>query len=224
MELVRWKEAVNEFLAPCCYKFAREIRICVKAVDAELKPSYMFDLAFLPCQRIIAWLKRLHDVQLVQCRLSVVTVEEQIFIVKRSVIKHRMSEISRGNERVIIVDVSRDLQQPQSTSTTLYQTIVQYSAQVGETTAIAELLYILLIFKNIYFISHTRLFILWTKAADTQPTNQHFVGQQYGGLSRWRHCSTEGCHETPHRPHRLRTGPRNGYILSTETRLFSSHF
>jgi len=30
-----------------------------------------------------------------------------------------------------------------------------------------------------------------------------------------------GCHETPHRLH---TGPRNGYILSTETRLFSSHF
>jgi len=134
MDLVRWKDEIKEFFDPCCYKFATDIRICVKAVDAELKPSYMFDLAFVPCQRIIAWLKRLYDVRLVQCQLSVLAVEEQIFIVKRSAIKYRVSEIACGNERVVMVDVSSDLQQPQSTSTALCQKI----AQVVETNAIVR--------------------------------------------------------------------------------------
>jgi len=140
-EFIRWKDLIKEFLDPCCYKFARDICICVKAVDAELKPSYMFDLAFLSPQRIIPWLKQLHDVHLVQCRLSVISIEEQIFIVKRSAIKHRMNEIARGNEQVIIADVSSDLQQPQSASTTLCQMIIQHCAQVVETTAVAELSY-----------------------------------------------------------------------------------
>jgi len=127
MELVRWKDAIKEFLVPCCYRFASDICTCVKAVDADLKPSYMFDLAFLPPERIIAWLQRLHDVHLVQSRLSVIVIEQQIFIVKRSSIKHRMNEIKLGNERVIIIDVSSDLQQPQSPLTTV---ILQYTAQV----------------------------------------------------------------------------------------------
>jgi len=72
-------------------------------------------------------LQRLHDVHLVQSRLSVIVIEQQIFIVKRSSIKHRMNEIKLGNERVIIIDVSSDLQQPQSPLTTV---ILQYTAQV----------------------------------------------------------------------------------------------
>jgi len=141
MDLVRWKDAIKEFLAPSCYRFAADIRVCVKAVDTELKPSYMFDLAFVPCQRVIDWLKRLYDVRLVQCQLSVLAVEEQIFIVKRSAVKHRMSEIACGNERVIMVDVSANLQQPQSTSTELHQRI----AQVEETDVITGLLYLVVI-------------------------------------------------------------------------------
>jgi len=35
---------------------------------------------------------------------------------------------------------------------------------------------------------------------------------------------TARCHKTLHRPHQLRTGLQNRYILSNETRLFSSHF
>jgi len=129
-ELIRWKDTIKEFLDPCCYKFATDICICVKAVDAELKPSYMFDFAFVSPQRIIPWLNQLHDVHLIHCRLSVISIEEQIFIVKRSAIKRRMSEIGRGNEQIIVADVSSDLQQPQSTSTTLCQTIVQHYAKV----------------------------------------------------------------------------------------------
>ena len=138
MELMRWRSVIKEFLPPCCYKFAADICTCVKAVDAELKPSYMFDVAFVPSHRIIAWLKRLHDVHLVHCRLSVIAIEQQIFIVNRSAIKHRMDKITCGNERVMMVDVSSDLQQPQSTPTVLYQTIVQYTAQVVETAAADE--------------------------------------------------------------------------------------
>ena len=138
MELMRWRSVIKEFLPPCCYKFAADICTCVKAVDAELKPSYMFDVAFVPSHRIIAWLKRLHDVQLVRCRLSVIAIEQQIFIVNRSAIKHRMDKITCGNERVMMVDVSSDLQQPQSTPNVLYQTIVQYTAQVVETAAADE--------------------------------------------------------------------------------------
>jgi len=134
MEL--WKDAIKEFLPPCCYKFATDIRTCVNAVAAELKPSYMFDLAFVSSQQITAWLKRLHDVHLVKCRLTVIAVEQQIFIVNRRVIKYRMDDITRGNERIMIVDVSPDLQQPQSTSTALHETIVQYTAQVVETLSL----------------------------------------------------------------------------------------
>jgi len=134
MELVRWRNSIKEFLPRCCHKFAKDIRTCVKAVDAKLKPSYMFDLAFVPSQRITAWLKRLHDVHLVHCRLSVIDIEQQIFIVNRSTIKHRMNEITRGNEPIMIVDISSDLQQPQSISSTLYEMIVQYTVQVVEIT------------------------------------------------------------------------------------------
>jgi len=130
-ESQRWRNIIKEFLPPCCYKFAEDICTCVKAVDAELKPSYMFDVAFVPSDRILAWLKRLRDVHLVQCRLSVIAIEQQIFIVNRRTIKHRMDKITSGDERVLIVDVSSDLQQPQSTSIGLYQTIVQYTAKVN---------------------------------------------------------------------------------------------
>jgi len=125
MDAVRWKNGIKEFLPACCSKFATDIRTCVQAVDARLKPSYMFDVAFVSSQRIIAWLKRLHEVQLVECRLTVIAVEQQIFIVNRSRIKHRMSEIMRGNERVMLVNASCNLQQPQSASTTLVQSIAQ---------------------------------------------------------------------------------------------------
>jgi len=128
MEL--WRKVIKEFLPPCCCRFALDICTCVKAVDAELKPSYMFDVAFVPSHRIVAWLNRLHDARLVQCRLSVIAIEQQIFIVNCSAIKRRMDKITRGYERVMIVDVSSDLQQPQSTPVVLCQTVVQYTAQV----------------------------------------------------------------------------------------------
>jgi len=153
MDLVRWKNGIKEFLPPCCYKFAVEIRTCVKAVAVKLKPSYMFDLAFVPSERITAWLKRLYDVHLVQCQLSVIVIEQQIFIVNRSTIKHRMNEIARGKEEIMIVDVSSDLQQPRSTSsTTLYQIAVQYTAQVVETTAVAYLPYTIVLYHNCTYI------------------------------------------------------------------------
>jgi len=142
MDLVRWKDVIKEFLPPCCYKFVLDIRTCLKAVDVKLKPSYMFDLAFVPSHRIIAWLARLHDVRLVQCQLSVIIIEQQMFIVNRGTIKHRMNEITCGNERVMIVDVSSDLQQPKSTSSMLYQ-IVQYTAQVVDDVSVHCNIYIL---------------------------------------------------------------------------------
>jgi len=133
MELMR--NVTKEFLPPCCYKFAGDICTCVKAVDAELKPSYMFDVAFVPSHRIIAWLKRLHDVHLVQSQLSVIAIEQQIFIVNRSALKRRIDKITCGDERVMVVDVSSDLQQPKPTPTVLYQMIVQFTAKVVEITS-----------------------------------------------------------------------------------------
>lgn len=129
MEFFRWKELIKEILPSHCCKFATDIRSCVKAVDAKVKPSYMFDLAFVPADRIIVWLRRLQDVHLVRCRLSVIAIEQHIFIVNRSTIKCKMNEIACGNEEVMIVDVSSDLKQPQSTSMRLCH-VVQYTAQV----------------------------------------------------------------------------------------------
>ena len=134
MALVRWRDVIKEFLPACCYKFVADIRACVKAVESELKPSYMFDLAFISSERIIAWLKHLNHVHLIQCRLSVIVIEQHIFIVNRSAIKDRMKKIMHGNERVVIVDVSPDLHQPQSALAALYEEIVQYTEQVVETT------------------------------------------------------------------------------------------
>jgi len=130
MELLKWKELIQEFLPSCCYRFVANIRCCVKAVDAELKPSYMFDLAFVPLCKVVAWLKRLHDVGLVHCRLSVIAIEQHLFIVNRSTIKRRLRQSTLGNERVVVVDVSSDLQQPQLTSTEVYQMVIDYSLQV----------------------------------------------------------------------------------------------
>jgi len=142
MEFALWNNLMKEFLPSFCYKFARDIRACIKAVDVKLKPSYLFDLAFISSEIIIAWLKRLHDVHLVQCRLSVIAIDQQMFIVNRDTIKHRMNEITCGNEQVMLVDVSSDLKEPHSTSTTLYQ-IVQYTAKVVQTNAVADLPYII---------------------------------------------------------------------------------
>ena len=127
---MRWRNITKEFLPPCCSKFAADISTCVKAVDAELKPSYMFDVAFVPPHRILAWLKRLYEVHLVQSRLSVICIEQQIFIVNCSALKHRIDNIMCGKERVMIVDVSSELRQPQPTPTVIYRMILQYTTQV----------------------------------------------------------------------------------------------
>ena len=106
----------------------------IAAVEAGLKPSYLFDRAFLPSDSVSAWLIRINDQLRPNCYLSVLDIESQVFVVDVVCLRNYLLDIiseSKIGARVLI-DISCDLQQPRVKRTADSNVIIKQCAEVDD--------------------------------------------------------------------------------------------
>lgn len=115
------------------FTLTSEVLANVSAVDAGLKPSYLFDRAFLSSDAVDKWLSRISDELRPTCSLSVLNVEGQLFVVDVDRIRNRLMDMvsGDGSNKGILVDVSCGLKQPRLWRTADSMLIVKQCAQVN---------------------------------------------------------------------------------------------
>jgi hypothetical protein len=109
-----------------------EVLANVAAVDAGLKPSYLFDRSFLSSDTVDKWLSRISDDLQPACSLSVLNVEGQLFFVDVDRMRNYLTDVvsGAGSSKGILVDVSCGLKQPRLWHSTDSMFVVKQCAQV----------------------------------------------------------------------------------------------
>ena len=85
------------------------------AVDAGIKPSFLFDYAFIAASTIFDWINRLHAEKLTSNLLTVLDIEEHVFICNFNQLQCSLLQAkSADNKHPIVIDISSNLKHPVS--------------------------------------------------------------------------------------------------------------
>ena len=107
-DISSWKSLIVKHLGKACSKSVSSIMLDVLCVDAGIKPSYLFDVACVDARSLHGFVRQLHEGNMIKRQLSVVVVEEDVFVVHPDI----LNIVSQLNTDVTIVNVSDSLSQP----------------------------------------------------------------------------------------------------------------
>lgn len=109
-----WKSAIRRNLPRCCIKNVLSIQANITAVDAGIKPSFLFDFAFVASSDMASFLEQLYKKGLTLCVLDVISVDDHIFVTKvNELISHFQDDCAQFCKRVVLINVSKNLAVPE---------------------------------------------------------------------------------------------------------------
>lgn len=109
-----WKSTIRHHLPRCCMKNVTSIQANITAVDAGIKPSFLFDFAFVASSDMALFLEQLYKKGLTLCVLDVISVDDHIFVTKfDELISRLQDDCAQMCKRVVLIDVSKNLVAPE---------------------------------------------------------------------------------------------------------------
>lgn len=110
----RVKACIRQHLPKCCVKFAGDIAVNVVAVDRGLKPSFLFDYAFVSTNVMANFVENLYQESLILNLLDVVSISDHILVTRFSSLIDHLHDTCEGYERKnVLIDVSKHLKDPE---------------------------------------------------------------------------------------------------------------
>ncbi len=103
----KWKNMIAAHLGKKCARHSLEIACDVLLVDSVLKSSFLFDYACVSAEAMKDFVTALAREELVKTRLTVIKVEDEIFICNIELLKAHVADAD-----FTVVDVSGDLKEP----------------------------------------------------------------------------------------------------------------
>ena len=125
-----WISVTRRCLPKSCHRHLLQLVCNVYSVSVALKPSYLIDCTVLPVSAIDNWLSQLFKKCLACRRLSVLHIEQEVFVVNIEFLLEKLHDMIANRTETALVDVSYSLNSPRLMSVSEQSEIMQLHAKV----------------------------------------------------------------------------------------------
>lgn len=110
----RVKACIRQHLPKCCVKFAGDIVVNIIAVEQGIKPSFLFDYAFVSANVMANFIEDMFREGLILNLLDVVSISDHILVTRFSSLIDHLHDTCEGYERKnVLINVSKHLKDPE---------------------------------------------------------------------------------------------------------------
>lgn len=109
-----WKTVIRHHLPRCCLKHVAQIHANIAAVDSGIKPSFLFDYAYVMPRVMAKFVEQLYAEGLTSYQLDIISLEDNVLITRIEQLRDHLQDAYRADyKKTILVDISKHLKCPE---------------------------------------------------------------------------------------------------------------